>query len=240
MYCTGDALTDIGMVREENQDAYLIDDKEELFAVADGMGAMLKGAQASRLALECLHEMVQDGKVPEGAGKEEIATSLRAAVSRLSDILMRDLGRNSGTTLIFVLAKGSDLHIANLGDSRAYLFRDEEIKRLTKDHNVAAMLLEAGEISSKDAMRHPLRNLVTRYLGMEHAVPEIEAIAAEAGDRLLLCTDGLTSEVDDMEIARILRGSDRRAALKDLIEAANKAGGEDNITALIIDCPGMT
>lgn len=100
-----------------------------------------------------------------------------------------------------------------MGDSRAYLFRGDRLERLTKDHNVAAMLLEAGEINPKEAMRHPFRNL-----GMEHAIPKIKTMHAEPGDRLLMCTDGLTSEVDDMEIARIIRQPDRRAALKELIE----------------------
>ena len=236
MYCIGEGLTDIGLARDENQDAYLIDEKEGLFAVADGMGGLQNGARASSLALNRLQKIVREWKVPPDAKDEEIAASLRTAVLSISDILRKELGPNTGATLIFVLVRGEDFHIVNLGDCRAYLFEKDRLVRLTTDHNMASVLLDSGETGSARAVRHPLRNLVTRYLGMGHAVPEIKTMSPRAADRVLLCTDGLTSVVGDSEIARILGESQRHAALQELIDAANKAGGDDNITALIIDC----
>lgn len=242
MHFAGEGVTDIGNVREENQDAFLIDKDAGLFAVADGMGGMLNGALASRLTLEDLQRLLKATLLEKSAvtadheNERKVTRLLEEIIITLSDLLRSEIGPRSGSTLVMALVKKGRVYIAHLGDSRAYLLRGDSLERLTRNHNMAADLVDAGEITSSEAMHHPMRNLVTGYIGMEHATPEVRVVFPANGDRLLLCSDGLSSMVPDDEIARILKEiKDIRTALKELIVRANESGGVDNITAIIID-----
>lgn len=237
MRFVSDGLTDIGRVRKENQDVFLIHEEEGFFAVADGMGGLLRGAMASEFTLFGLHRLLREKEVSEESNEGKTKAVIKEIISELSDLLKREIGDYAGSTLVVALARGESIYVAHLGDSRAYILRGGRPERLTEDHNMASLLLDAGEITSEEAWHHPMRNVLTRYVGMEHAIPEIKTISSEVGDRLLLCTDGLSSMLPDKEIARVLVELDEHsAALKELIARANEAGGDDNITALIVDC----
>lgn len=241
MHFAAEGLTDIGNIGEENQDAFLIDEDAGLFAVADEMGGMLNGALAAKLTLYGLQRLLKaelhkaTAISADGKGKE-MTRILKETIEKLSDLVRSEVGPRSGSTLVMALAKEENVYIAHLGDSRAYLISGDGIERLTRDHNMAADFVDAGKITLTEAMHHPMRNLVTGYIGMEHSAPEVRVIHPECSDCLLLCTDGLTSMVPDDVIARILKEiKDRRMALKELALKAKESGGEDNITAVIMD-----
>lgn len=235
-------LTDIGKIRGENQDAFLIDEEAGLFAVADGMGGMMNGALAARLTLDSLQRILK-AELPKtiavseaDENEKDVVHFLNETLVKLSDLVRSEVGPRSGSTLVMALAKKDRVYIAYLGDSRAYLLRGGRLERLTRDHNMAADLVDEGKIAPMEAMHHPMRNIVTRYVGMKDAIPKVRVIYPEDGDRLLLCSDGLSSMVPDDEIARIIEEiKDIRMALKELILEANESGGEDNITAVVID-----
>jgi len=142
-----------------------------------------------------------------------------------------------GATVALALLAGRHAHIAHLGDSRAYLFRRGRLQQLTADHTVTAALLHLGEIEEKDALGHPARHRLTRYVGMEgEALPDLRVVELRVGDRLLLCSDGLTGMVPDRHIAQVLRRQRTpEEACEALVAAANAAGGRDNVSAIVID-----
>jgi protein phosphatase len=222
------AATDIGLVREGNEDSYLVD--EPLFAIADGMGGHRGGEVASRLALETIEALFRRG---EGALAEQVQEANRAVFERSStDRAVAGMG----TTLTAALVEGERVRLAHVGDSRAYLLRDGQLRMLTEDHTLVHQMVQQGEITEAEAERHPQRSVVTRALGMDSTVTVDEAIVdLRPGDRLLICSDGLTSMVDDGAIASILRRqTDPQRAAAALVEAANKGGGVDNTTVIVI------
>ncbi len=221
------ARTDVGRVREGNEDSYVV--QEPLFAVADGMGGHQGGEVASSLALEALLNAT------DGA-------ALAQAVQDANRAVFERAGRDPalagmGTTLTAFLADGETLRLAHVGDSRAYLLRDTELQRITTDHTVVEGLVEKGELTPHEASIHPQRSILTRAIGVEGEVLVDQAsIQVRPGDRLLLCSDGLTGMVEDEHIHRILQEQqDPQAAADTLVEAANEAGGQDNVTAVVID-----
>jgi PPM family protein phosphatase len=221
------ARTDVGRVREGNEDSYMA--HEPLFAVADGMGGHQGGEVASRLALDTLREAT------DGA-------ALAQAVQDANRAVFEQAGRDPalagmGTTLTAFLADGDTLRLAHVGDSRAYLLRDGELQRVTTDHTVVEGLVEKGELTPQEASIHPQRSILTRAIGVDGEVQVDQAsIQPRPGDRLLLCSDGLTGMVDEADIQRILEeNTDPQAAADALVDAANEAGGQDNITAVVID-----
>ena len=224
--------TDIGRVREGNEDSYLIE--PPLFAVADGMGGHRGGEVASQLALETVEDLFRKG---EGSLADQVRQANRAVFERsLEDTAVSGMG----TTLTAALQEGSRLHLAHVGDSRAYLLRAGAFRQLTVDHTLVARMVKAGEITEAEAEVHPHRNVVTRSVGTEAEVRvDEDEIALLDGDRVLLCSDGLTGMVTEDQIQAILetepdpqRGADR------LIKAANRAGGVDNITVVVLDAIG--
>jgi serine/threonine protein phosphatase PrpC len=226
------AATDIGQVRDGNEDSYLL--LEPLFAVADGMGGHLGGEVASNLALETIRDAFAAG---EGALVDQVTTANRVVFERSqSDREVRGMG----TTLTAALVEGAQVRLVHVGDSRCYLLRDGELHMLTKDHTVVAKMVEEGEITAAEAESHPHRNIVTRVLGVEANVEVDEGILdLRDGDRLLLCSDGLTGMVPDADIEAVLRDeSDPQRAVERLIRDANDAGGVDNITAVLLDFHG--
>jgi PPM family protein phosphatase len=225
------ARSDIGRLRKRNEDAYLL--KDGLFVVADGMGGHRGGDVASNLALET----IESASSPEFTLQElvdEIKKANHAVLERgESD---RDL-RGMGTTITAVMVDDSKAHVAHVGDSRAYLLRDGTLQQLTEDHTLVQRMVREGRLSEDEASRHPQRSVLTRALGVDEEIPVDElTLDVHPGDRVLVCTDGLTSMVDRNRIQKILeREKDPQIAADKLIDAANKAGGDDNITVIVLD-----
>ncbi len=225
------AATDVGRVRDHNEDAYLVDDRLGLFAVADGMGGHQAGEVASAIALEALRAAVTSGE-----GIRDAVTSANDAVYEKSTT--DDRLRGMGTTLTAgTLAAGDTLLLGHVGDSRAYALRDHQLERLTTDHSLVEELIQAGELTEEQAEHDPRRSMITRALGIEPTVEvDLYPIQVHDGDRLLLCSDGLTGMVREDEIAEVLNEErDPNQAAHRLIDMANAGGGIDNITVLIVD-----
>jgi len=227
------AQTDTGRRRRRNEDAFVCE--PPLFAVADGMGGAQAGEVASRLAAESLRE--QDlGDLPS---PERTVELIREANRRVYAYSSENAAtRGMGTTMTIALVEGSVVTIGHVGDSRAYLLRDDQLTQLTQDHSLVAELVRSGRLSAKEAESHPRRSVITRALGTDSEVEvDVFSLRAEKRDVFLLCSDGLTSMVSDEEIARLLVSArdDLGEAGKKLIAAANQAGGEDNITVVLFE-----
>jgi protein phosphatase len=224
------AATDVGRVREGNEDAYLVDDATGLVAVADGMGGHRAGEVASATALEALRAAVSGGR--------PLREAMEAANEAVFGKSLTDTGlRGMGTTLTAAtVVSGGTVLVGHVGDSRAYLLHDGELQQVTVDHSLVEELVREGRLTADEAAVHPQRSIITRALGVDASVEvDVYSLELEAGDRLLLCSDGLTGMVQAETIAGILRREDdlTRAAAQ-LVDAANAAGGEDNITAVIL------
>jgi len=238
------AETHIGKVRQENQDRFFIDPDVCLFLVSDGMGGHRGGAVASRIIAEDLPVMIENAL--ERLEKPSIRTVkniLERSIAEQSRQLRlegtSELGyRDMGATIVVALLHGGRCYIANVGDSRAYLLRRGRLKQLTRDHSVTSELIEQGRLKPEDARDHSTAGQVTRYMGMEQrAHPHVRSFTLKPGDRILLCTDGLTDLVDEACIAQTLEAlAEPRDAARALVAAANDAGGHDNVTALVIHC----
>jgi protein phosphatase len=225
-------------VRSGNEDALLIG--ATVFAVADGMGGHRGGEVASAAALEPLRAL--DGR--RFGGSDEALAALTDAVVRAN----REVSRRShdepglegmGTTLTAVLVDGRDAHLVHVGDSRAYLARGERFVQLTDDHTLVQALLDQGRITPEQVATHPHRSVITRAVGVASDV-EVDALSLTLrdGDRLVLCSDGLTGVVDDAAIAHAVREERPEAAVDLLVAAANEAGGPDNITIVVVTVEG--
>lgn len=234
------SATDVGMVRETNQDSFLIADN--LYAVADGMGGHAGGEVASATAVEILESSF--------SGEHDIPSLLEAvrrANAKVWDKAQLDENlHNMGTTLTAVsLLHDEELNrevlaVVNVGDSRGYLLRNDEFTQITKDHSLVEEMMAAGEITAEEAETHPRRNILTRALGVEPTVEvDLERIVPEPGDRILLCSDGLTREIHDDQVAATLRRlKNPDEAAKELVARAKQSGGHDNITVVIVDVEG--
>jgi len=223
------AASDIGQVREGNEDSFLV--LAPLYAVADGMGGHRGGEVASSLALETVQAMFERR---EGSLAEQVTEANRAVFERSQ----RDRSvAGMGTTLTAALVDGDRVHLAHVGDSRAYLLRDGELTMLTEDHTLVHRMVMEGEITEAEAETHPHRSILTRALGVDGSVLVDENdVQTIDGDRILLCSDGLTGMVPDGEIREILASTtDPQEAVDALVRVANSAGGIDNITAVVLD-----
>jgi PPM family protein phosphatase len=221
--------TDTGRQRHANEDAFFAE--APLFAVADGMGGAQAGEVASRIAADAFGSAGDRGEAPE----RFLTRVVRAANDRIHRLAERDASRSGmGTTLTAALIGDDEVSIAHVGDSRAYVFRDGDLKRLTSDHSLVEELRRQGRLTDAQAEEHPQRSIITRALGPE---PEVEVdtmtYPARPGDVFVLCSDGLTTMVPEARIARILeRSRDLDSAVSRLIREANEGGGRDNITVV--------
>ena len=229
------SATHVGRRRTVNQDMVLVADP--LFAVADGMGGYAGGEVASSTAMGAMRDTFWTR--PTSEGLEAALLDANAAVQAASKA-SPDL-RNMGTTMVAVALvheDGDDLFaVASIGDSRVYLFRGGELSRLTEDHSVAEELLRSGQISAAEAAVHPQRHMLTRVLGPGgDTTPDFQKLVPYAGDRLLLCSDGLYNEVSEREMATVLATvGNADAAASRLVELANDHGGGDNISVVVVD-----
>jgi PPM family protein phosphatase len=235
--------TDVGRRRDHNEDylrAVQPDSSAELahrgllLVVADGMGGYAAGEVASRTAVDAVHQ----------AYYQDLFSDLEAALIRAlktaNESVVREASRDAerqgmGTTIAVAVIRGDELVAANVGDSRVYLLRDHKISKVTRDHSWVAELVDSGKITPEDALRHPMRNVVTRSLG-GNADVEVQVYpraVLKPGDTVLLCSDGLWGMVPDERITHILENLSAQAAADALIAAANEAGGHDNISAIV-------
>ncbi|MFP4635251.1 MAG: Stp1/IreP family PP2C-type Ser/Thr phosphatase [Nitriliruptoraceae bacterium] len=233
---TAAGSTDVGQVREGNEDALLI--RDGLFAVADGMGGHLAGEVASATALQLLEDSLagrifQDSESARAALRETVLEANRT----VADLAEENPDyRGMGTTLTAAMVEGRRVHLAHVGDSRGYLLRDGQLQQLTDDHTLVQHLVDEGQITAAEAETHPQRSIITRAIGVGEDV-EVDTFTLELrpGDQLLLCSDGLTGVVEDEDIAARLRSDQPAQAVVDgLIDLANAAGGPDNITVLLL------
>jgi protein phosphatase len=222
--------SDTGRRRRRNEDNYVV--APPLFAVADGMGGAQAGEVASQLAASALEAGDSDGL----SGIERIDALIQEANRRIFDRASTDPSASGmGTTMTVALVEGMTVAIGHVGDSRAYLVRGEQMEQLTDDHSLVNELLKSGKLSEEEAQVHPQRSVITRAVGTD---PDVDvdgfSIEAEEGDVFLICSDGLSDMVEDEEILELVHEhrDDLNKAVKALVAAANRGGGEDNITAV--------
>jgi PPM family protein phosphatase len=225
-------ITDTGRKRRRNEDAYVCE--PPLFAIADGMGGAQAGEVASRLAAAALKE-----SRAEAGGEQRIVDLIQEANRRVYDRSSTDPNTSGmGTTITVALVEDGNVSFGHVGDSRAYLIRDGRLEQVTEDHSLVNELLKSGKLSPEEAEAHPQRSVITRALGTD---PDVDAdtftIQARTGDLFLLCSDGLTDMVSNETILDLVERhrQDIDQALRALVKAANRGGGEDNITVVAFE-----
>ena len=225
--------TDTGRKRRRNEDAYVVE--PPLFAIADGMG----GAQAGELASSLAAGAVREDEAAAGSGERRVAELIQEANRRVYERSSQDAAASGmGTTMTVAFVGDANVAFGHVGDSRAYLIRDGKLEQLTEDHSLVAELVRSGKLSPEEAETHPQRSVITRALGTDPDV-DVDTFSIETapGDLFMLCSDGLTSMVeDDVILQTIEKNRDNlQTAAKALIRAANKGGGEDNITVVFFE-----
>lgn len=228
--------TDIGYVRDHNEDSLII--IPPLFAVADGMGGHEAGEIASEITVNTLAELA-----PSHLDAEGLTAAVEAANYNVMKAPRQGIGRDGmGTTLTAAILEGERLLIAQVGDSRAYLLHKGHLQQITRDHSLMADLIEAGQITPEEARVHPNRSVITRAIGSDiHMRPDIYELNVDAGDRILLCSDGLSSMISNNAIESIMRRqSDAQHCADELVTAALENGGADNVTVVVADVPGFS
>ena len=233
--------TDVGLRRHENQDTFAVEQGKKLLiaVVCDGMGGAEGGQIASSVAVETfmkeMRALIRADMTAEQLRELASFCVAKANTAVYQRALQDPAYQGMGTTLVSAVAEEKYAIVCNIGDSRAYLIRGGEITRITHDHSVVQTLVENGNITAEEARTHPNRNLITRALGVSaNIVPEYNRCEIEAGDILLLCTDGLTNMVADDDIAQVLREVPFFDATSILVDRALQAGGQDNITVLLM------
>lgn len=232
-------LTDVGRSRAHNEDACAADESAGVFVVCDGMGGAAGGEIASRMASRVFLEHARiHRRVPPETRLEDAANEANRAVFAES---LRDTSlRGMGTTLVglYLEEANRQIHIVNVGDSRCYRFREDALQQLTSDHSFVDEQVKLGIMSQDEASASHLRNIITRAIGSHVQVtPDVETHTTHPGDTFLLCSDGLTRELDDAEIAAVLREGrtyDLQTCARALINLANDYGGQDNITVILV------
>ncbi len=240
MKVTAYGLTDVGLKRSKNEDNLLVDEDMGLFIVADGMGGHKGGDLASRLAVEAMKDVVRTHReehtflspramLEEGYSE---ASSRIYAESQLNNKMFQGMG----TTLVAAYVHDNEIFIGNVGDSRAYYFNKQYMWQMTEDHSLVNEHIRAGLLKDSEAKDFQAKNIITRSVGFERDVRcDIIKKPLLAGDQFLLCSDGLCGLVEDEEIHQICRNNTMDEAVKICVEMAKEAGGDDNITVVLID-----
>ena len=250
------AKTDIGKARDNNQDFYYISNPQdipEIYILADGMGGYNGGEIASRMAVEASSNYIKSNfekmvetinlrkqtEEDKNIEKDEILKLLRSSIQYANMVVYEESKKNPelegmGTTLDVSVIYNNKIYIGHIGDSRVYRIRNKVMRKLTKDHSYVQQLLEDKKITREEAMHHPKKNMLTKALGCTSFIdPDLRARALNKNDIILMCSDGLTNMVSEEEIYEITKENPKEAA-NNLIMLANKNGGYDNITVLII------
>jgi protein phosphatase len=242
--------TDVGRRRKVNEDSFLVSPETSLYAVCDGMGGHNAGEVASRMAIETISAFITRSAVekeitwPWGLDANmsfdanRLKTAIRLANARVFQAAdNREELTGMGTTVVTALVSGDTMTIGSAGDSRCYLVKKGELKQLTRDDSWVSAALGEGILNSDDVERHPLRNVITKAVGARDAIDlDVLEHDLQPGDLVMLCSDGLHGMINDQEIARILKaapGSLEETSAR-LVEAANEAGGRDNITVVLL------
>lgn len=245
------AKTDVGMKRSHNEDYFSLVEDEQLFMVADGMGGHASGEVASKMAAEAINEFYQRTKDEEATWPYKMDRQLNYTENRLvcgiklanyrifhaaaSDIRFKGMG----TTIVAVLLQGDTLYCAHVGDSRCYRVRNGGISQITRDHSLLEDYKDAKpDMTAEEERNFPHKNVITRALGMRETVQvDVSSHKIGDGDVYLLCSDGLSGMVADAELYRIVHhASDLETAVAELVDQANRSGGVDNITSLLLEC----
>jgi PPM family protein phosphatase len=223
--------TDKGRVREQNEDCFGY--RNNLFVVADGMGGHEAGEVASAIAVQI---------ILNSEFGTDIRQSLKDAVLKANDVILKETEQHPeydgmGTTIAVLVLNGEQGYLAHIGDSRIYIWSNGELQQITKDHSLVAELVKNGGITEEEAKTHPQRNVLTRALGTQGLDEvEIKEISITRGDKLLLCTDGLSGLLDDNDLKILLNKAETpQDTVNILIDTANERGGPDNITVILIE-----
>lgn len=230
-------LTDPGLVRSVNQDAYYIDPDGRFFIVADGMGGHAGGQEASRIATEAIQSHLEANWLTDESPVGLLETALlKANQAILQDQSSHPERSDMGTTVVVLIIRDEQFWCAHIGDSRLYRLRGPKIEQITEDHTWVAKAMKGGDITPEQARQHPWRHVLSQCLGREDLRQmDIQPVDVQMGDRLLLCSDGLTEELSDHSIANHLKSirASEKAAIA-LVNAAKDKGGRDNITVVIV------
>jgi PPM family protein phosphatase len=240
-------ITDVGQVRTVDEDSILAADlsfginseneKFLLLAVADGMGGHAKGEEASKIALNTLTKSVIPELFEEKSFTELLENGIKNANQEILDYTSKNPESSGmGTTAVCALVKGNDVHLANVGDSRAYVISNDEIRRVTKDHSYVQALIDEGKITEEEAREHPQKNVITKAVGiMESVEPDTMKLTLDNDESLLLCCDGVIAHLPDEDIHKIIcDADDPQNACQQIVDLANERGGTDNISLIIL------
>lgn len=236
------SITDIGKEREKNQDRFsnYFHSAFSLLIVADGMGGYQGGEIAAQLAVSTIRDFIIRNKQREDYESLLVDAIAEANIAVVAESKTDDDLKSMGTTVVCVLVIGDRAIVAHVGDSRCYLWREEGLRQITRDHSLVADLVREGVLSPEDAKVHPERSAVTRAIGAFSSVEaEIDLVDLVGGDKLLICTDGLTNMLEDDQIASSIHsGGDCKTECENLVALANEAGGHDNITVTLYEFEG--
>ena len=229
------AISDVGLMRKENEDNYLVSAERGLFVVADGMGGHVGGQLASTIAINVLDREIQDLE------NKETLPLLSAAMLKANELILNQARdeqyHGMGTTVTAAVVKDGALSIAHIGDSRAYLFREQALTLLTRDHSLVNELFQNGSLTREEAQHHPQRNILTRALGTSNAQMDLFSIPVSTGDVILLCTDGLHNHLSDSELETVLKQDiSLEEKVREMVNMTLDRGGTDNITVILVRC----
>jgi len=241
-------LSDVGRKRSHNEDTFLLSEELNLFIVADGMGGHSGGELASRMSVQSIEEVIRsltsdpEATVISGVNTDEaecgdqLRYAIEIASKKIYDRAKFDTSlKGMGTTTVAALFKDGKIHVANVGDSRAYMFRDKKMSQVTTDHSLVNEQIKAGLITKSDAKSHKLKNIITRSVGYTEEVDiDVHSFDVKMGDKFLLCTDGLTNMVDDKTIEKIVGDHPIKDSCYKLVEKANENGGDDNVSVVLL------
>jgi serine/threonine protein phosphatase PrpC len=245
------AKTDVGMKRTHNEDYFSLIEDEQLFLVADGMGGHASGEVASKMAAETMSEFYQRTKDEDATWpfkmdrslsyiENRLVCAIKLANLRIFETSVRNLQyKGMGTTIVSTLICGDKVYVGHVGDSRCYRVRGTDIMQLTRDHSLLEDYKEAKpDMSEEEERNFPHKNVITRALGMRETVQvDIRGYQIESGDVYVLCSDGLSGMITDPQIATIVSGAKSlERAVAELVDQANRQGGTDNITTLLLQC----
>ena len=247
-------LSDVGVIRSHNEDCFEIDPEHQMFVVADGMGGHSHGEIASRIAVEAIRDFIskssdEDATLPfeMDAKMGRHANVLRAAIRLAHDRVLKAIRQDTtlhgmGTTVVGLLLDGDVAAVAHVGDSRAYRINADSIEQITVDHSLVESLVASNQITREEARHHPQSNVIYRTIGDKRQVTvDLDLVTLAPGDSLLLCSDGLSGMVTDDALQRLVAtAASPQAACDALIDAANRAGGEDNITAIVVRAEALS